>query len=1243
MKANYTSGVKASPAGDVPRVMVAALLARFRFLRLVGVPLSAAIACYACSPATTPDSAIARADIEVIANPGHLGGVSRAAFFPGGGRLITTGWNGELRVWDTSNGSLIGLYRGHEHRVNAIAVSPSGTQFVTGDTAGNLMLWSFGDLNPRKQWTHSDTVRNVAFTGENDVLILSHQSLVSHDLLRNESRPVTLPSDTPPPEVMTFVGSRYLVQVHEENGTRQGIVRDLETLSPIADLHEDVADAIAKGHEPWPWGPLGIVIPSTWSPYDGIELLGADLLSGDFLQANFCNANNCRRATLDILAVDEASRRIAYATDSGKILAHTLGQERIDQDSYDKIADTLRLATIPPLRQVIANAAEEHRETGDMGTEVFLSYGNHWGGMPEGLPRLLSDAGGIQDIRRELLYGMSLQYYLGLMVPPRNRTAQSGGVRIELPEDLTGGMNLGEPTSSPHPFTLEQDYEYGKLNVEEGESVVQRMGPHYAYDVCAGSGDYCGGSPATAFGAMSANGRWVAGSTDNGFFATSLWLYHDVRSIEAAQLALRERGHLNGDVSGIDVESGYLVIADVDELFAKGTVALDGWFVDGEWTGAESGDDVVDPYSISGTVSRVTRDEDGQWWEGLRDSRPVSVRKTRLGRTVEALLRFQGDRGLAATGVLDERTRNALGVSRTLAAPRRGDGRWLWYQLPQELRNWHFDQGIAFTPDDSRIAIPGGTSVYVLDVRSGEFDKVASGVGDVVAVEFASNDELLVVHPFGVVAVDVATGRTQISPIGELASIDDIRVYDDGNAIRLEGRELVVLARRSERGESFEELVRVRKSSDTDWVAVTPAGFFAGSEDLSRRMYLRMGSRVHSLDQFYRSLYRPDLVRERLAGDPNGMYRSAASRMNADVLATEGPPPSVKIRWPQTGYVADDASQRVAVDLDDEGGGIGKVEWRVNGAILGVDANERGLGAVRPQFERLVPLAPGANRIEVQAYNAAGGIGSMPAIIDVEFVGPARQPRLFVLAAGVEEYTDRSLRLRFAVDDAQALAQVLEGRAETLFDGVFAKELLDADVTRGELSATFEALANRVRAEDVFIFFLAGHGVTVDGRYYFLPVDFRYHNQESFRESAVSEEDLQQWLSGIAAQKSLVMLDTCNSGSYVEAQLSSRGIAAKTAIDRLIRATGRATISASSASEVALEGVEGHGVLTYSLLEGLANSDRLNGNRDGWVSTLELTAFVADAVPELTMRHFGYEQVPQFNLHGTDFPLAKAR
>ena len=120
MKAKYTREIEASPAGHVARVKGAVSLARSGLTRLAGAPLLVAIACFACSPTTSPDSAITSADVEVIATPGHAAGMSRAAFFPGGERLITTGWNRELRVWDTSDGSLIGLYRGHDHRVSEV-------------------------------------------------------------------------------------------------------------------------------------------------------------------------------------------------------------------------------------------------------------------------------------------------------------------------------------------------------------------------------------------------------------------------------------------------------------------------------------------------------------------------------------------------------------------------------------------------------------------------------------------------------------------------------------------------------------------------------------------------------------------------------------------------------------------------------------------------------------------------------------------------------------------------------------------------------------------------------------------------------------------------------------------------------------------------------------------------------------------------------------------------------------------
>jgi hypothetical protein len=44
-------------------------------------------------------------------------------------------------------------------------------------------------------------------------------------------------------------------------------------------------------------------------------------------------------------------------------------------------------------------------------------------------------------------------------------------------------------------------------------------------------------------------------------------------------------------------------------------------------------------------------------------------------------------------------------------------------------------------------------------------------------------------------------------------------------------------------------------------------------------------------------------------------------------------------------------------------------------------------------------------------------------------------------------------------------------------------------------------------------------------------------------------------------------------------------MAEKTAISKLIRATGRATIVAATEEQMALEGVKGHGAFTYVLLQ----------------------------------------------------------
>jgi uncharacterized caspase-like protein len=196
--------------------------------------------------------------------------------------------------------------------------------------------------------------------------------------------------------------------------------------------------------------------------------------------------------------------------------------------------------------------------------------------------------------------------------------------------------------------------------------------------------------------------------------------------------------------------------------------------------------------------------------------------------------------------------------------------------------------------------------------------------------------------------------------------------------------------------------------------------------------------------------------------------------------------------------------------------------------------------------------------------------------------------------------------------------------------------LVDDNVRRGQIGAAFDTLAATVQPEDVFVFYIAGHGVTdrEDGNYYFLPVDFRYTDPTAVRKQALSNAFFQENLAKIRAGKSLVLLDTCNSGSFQA--VKTRGVEEKTAMARLVKATGRATLMASSSAQVALEGYQGHGVFTWALIEGLKGKA---ADRNKQITVGSLADYVSETLPELTYKQFGYEQVPQRELQGMNFPI----
>jgi WD40 repeat protein len=490
---------------------------------------------------------------------------------------------------------------------------------------------------------------------------------------------------------------------------------------------------------------------------------------------------------------------------------------------------------------------------------------------------------------------------------------------------------------------------------------------------------------------------------------------------------------------------------------------------------------------------------------------------------------------------------------------------------------------------------------------------------------------------------DVASGRALRTFSGHGGEVTAVAFSPDGRTI-ISGSEDTTVRYWSLAGEPLATSI---STSDGEWLTITPEGFFDASERGAQILSAVRGLEAFSIDQFYQSLYRPDLVREKLAGDPRGLVREAAAKLDLSKAIASGGAPRVAILSPAANTTSGSEEVTVEAEITDQGGGVGRVEWRVNGVTLGVE--ERGLarvegapgGSARPTLttSRKLSLEPGDNTIEVVAYNARNLIASLPTRVSVKWDGsnPATLPKLHVLAIGVNDYWDSRLRLTNAVPDANAIADALKEAGRSLYREVEVTRVLDANATIDSLDRVLAEMARKVAPRDVFLFFLAGHGKTVDGRYYFLPRDFRYEGEDSIVRKGVDQDRLQAWFARIPARKSILLFDTCESGSLTAERMAQRGIERVTALEKMTRAMGRTVLSASTDDTPALEGYRGHGVFTYALLEGIGAAD---ADSNGLIEVTELAGYVDQRVPDLSYEAFKYRQVPQMKIVGSNFPLA---
>jgi uncharacterized caspase-like protein len=428
------------------------------------------------------------------------------------------------------------------------------------------------------------------------------------------------------------------------------------------------------------------------------------------------------------------------------------------------------------------------------------------------------------------------------------------------------------------------------------------------------------------------------------------------------------------------------------------------------------------------------------------------------------------------------------------------------------------------------------------------------------------------------------------------------------------------------------------------WLVVTPEGLFDGSYAARQDISFRVGEglNVVPVDRFFQDFYYPGLLAAIWRGE----------RPVPKVQLGEQLPPLLAIESPERSGDIDDRRVIVSVTATDQGGGIKGPSLRHNGATLigAVQSTERTDVGIRRTFA--VDLVEGQNTLEVVSASADGSFESEPARVILSYNKPLPKSRLHLLVVGIDGYTDESLKMKYAVGDADAIAELFATRGGSLYEDVNVMALRNDAATHQSIRQAIRKLAAVAKPQDTVVVFLSGHGSMVDQNFYFLPQDFR-------RASAVLEEDIRQFglaatdvgdlLAQVPALKRMVVFDTGQSGRALPVLKTTRNpFAFRGAIERLSRAQGAFTIASAAVSDEATEVSElGHGVLSYSFLAGLKAVDR-GPLVDQWVQpsendkvaqAVDLFSFSSSHARRLGKRYFGQEQEIQYSSSGMTFPV----
>ena len=441
-----------------------------------------------------------------------------------------------------------------------------------------------------------------------------------------------------------------------------------------------------------------------------------------------------------------------------------------------------------------------------------------------------------------------------------------------------------------------------------------------------------------------------------------------------------------------------------------------------------------------------------------------------------------------------------------------------------------------------------------------------------------------------------------------------------------------------ETGELALTLVAQRNS---EWLAYTPQGVYAASQNGAKGASLAFGTVLRPLEANAETLESRKIVAESLARVRHDLLQTdqapagATARLVVPLtvpyrLELTSPAKmvtqtsSLTLEFRVTKHNPEDPDPTLVFDLNGQ--------RFSNGAIATTDANGT--------FVQSFPLEPGRNF--VQAALSYGGATFNPVTALVErsgandsqpgqngraTVAPPR-PRLFVLGIGVSEYQNASMNLKYADKDVRTVATLLEAQKGTLFSDVRLLLLTNEQVRSEDVRIKgLREFLTQATSEDVIVIYLAGHGAqAADGSLFLLSHNTDFDKPHYGIEMSWFRDFL---LRRPVGQKAIMFMDMCQAGSLAMEETGARGtrLGASTRvtsddIGNLLNGTGTIIFASSKGASPSYESAEwdgGHGAFTAAVLRALrGEADGGHAKADGLIDVLELQSYILKTVPQLT-------------------------